>query len=303
MNDILENTNVCTLCPRRCGADRSGESSGFCGVSDALMVARAALHYWEEPCISGENGSGTVFFSGCTLRCVFCQNRAISRGKAGKHISEDRLTEIFLELQEKGAHNINLVTPDHYCRSIERSLKKAREKGLRIPVVTNTGGYLSDEQYDILKEYTDIWLSDLKYMDKELALRYSGASDYPDVAKAALDKMVRDTGTPLYDELGMMKRGVIVRVLLLPGQTEDAKRIVKYLWDSYGDTIVISLMNQYTPPSEGLPEYPELMRTVTDEEYDELVDYALDLGIENAYIQEGGTQEESFIPPFDLEGV
>ena len=303
MNDIQEYKSICTLCPRRCGADRSDRSSGFCGVSDVLTVARAALHYWEEPCISGENGSGTVFFSGCTLRCVFCQNRAISRGKAGKHISEDRLTEIFLELQEKGAHNINLVTPDHYCRSIERSLKKAREKGLRIPVVTNTGGYLSDEQYDILKEYTDIWLSDLKYMDNKLALRYSGASDYPDVAKAALDKMVRDTGTPLYDEQGMMKRGVIVRVLLLPGQTEDAKRIVKYLWDSYGDTIVISLMNQYTPPSEGLPDYPELMRTVTDEEYDELVDYALDLGIENAYIQEGGTQEESFIPPFDLEGV
>ncbi len=156
MNDIQEYKSVCALCPRRCGADRSGGPSGFCGVSDTLTVARAALHYWEEPCVSGENGSGTVFFSGCTLRCVFCQNRAISRGKAGKHISEDRLTEIFLELQEKGAHNINLVTPDHYCREIERSLKKAREKGLRTPVVTNTGGYLSDEQYDILKEYTDL---------------------------------------------------------------------------------------------------------------------------------------------------
>ena len=303
MSGVMRKENACVLCPRRCGADRSSGKAGVCGVSDIITVARAALHYWEEPCISGENGSGTVFFSGCALRCVFCQNREISRGEAGKRISEERLTEIFLELQEKKAHNINLVTPDHYCIQIGQALKKAKERGLRIPVVANTGGYLSPEQYDVLKEYTDIWLTDFKYMDSRLAAKYSGAADYPVVAKAALEKMVRDTGNPVYDDNGMMKKGVIVRVLLLPGYTEDARNIVSYLWDSYGESIIISLMNQYTPPSEGLPDHPELMRTVTEEEYDELVDYAVDLGIEDAYIQEGGTQEESFIPPFDLEGV
>ena len=303
MNGFVKTENVCNLCPRRCSADRSFGRAGVCGVSDIITVARAALHYWEEPCISGENGSGTVFFSGCALRCVFCQNREISRGEAGKRITEERLTEIFLELQEKKAHNINLVTPDHYCIQIGRALKKARERGLRIPVVTNTGGYLSQEQYDIMKEYTDIWLTDLKYMNSNLAQRYSGASDYPDIAKAALEKMVRDTGSPVYDDDGIMKKGVIVRVLLLPGCVDDAKQIVNYLYSCYCDDIIISLMNQYTPPSEGLPDYPELMRTVTEEEYDELVDYAVDIGIENAFIQEGGTQEESFIPPFDMEGV
>ena len=294
---------ACTLCPRRCGADRYAGQTGACGASGDIRVARAALHFWEEPCISGERGSGTVFFSGCQLRCVFCQNREISRGEAGKAVSAGRLTEIFLELQEKGAHNINLVTPDHYCIQIAPALQEAQKRGLTVPVVTNTGGYVSDEQYDILSRYTDIWLTDFKYHDPELAMRYSGAYDYPDVAAAALDRMVRDTGAPVCGEDGMLKRGVIVRILLLPGQTEDAKKIVDHVWERYGDRVILSLMNQYTPPSEGLPSYPELMRTVTEDEYDGLVDHALDLGIENAFIQEGGTQEESFIPPFDLEGV
>ena len=294
---------VCTLCPRRCGADRYAGKKGACGVAGDILIARAALHFWEEPCISGECGSGTVFFSGCQLRCVFCQNREISRGEAGKAISGERLTEIFLELQEKGAHNINLVTPDHYCMQIAPALGEAKKCGLEIPVVTNTGGYLSQEQYDILSGYTDIWLTDFKYSDPELARRYSGACDYPDVAAAALERMVRDTGAPVFAEDGMLARGVIVRILLLPGHVDDAKKTVDHVWQRYGDSVILSLMNQYTPPSEGLPGFPELMRTVTDEEYDDLVDHALDLGIENAFIQEGGTQEESFIPPFDLEGV
>lgn len=295
--------SLCSICPRRCSAERISGSYGTCGVPDELMLARAALHYWEEPCISGDRGSGTVFFSGCALKCVFCQNREISRGTAGKIITSDRLSDIFIELQEKGAHNINLVTPDHYCSQIEKPLEKAKKRGLHIPVVTNTGGYISEQQFEIMSQYTDIWLTDLKYSDPELARRYSGAYDYPEVAQAALDRMVRSSGEPVFTEDGMMTRGVIVRILLLPGYVEDAKRTVDHVWNSYGNDVILSLMNQYTPPSEGLPGFPELMRTVTEEEYDELIDHALSLGIENAFIQEGGTQEESFIPPFDMEGV
>ncbi len=297
----------CYLCPRKCGAERSAGVRGACGLSDEIRVARAALHYWEEPCISGDRGSGTVFFTGCALGCIFCQNREIAMGGVGKRITAARLTEIFLELQEKGAHNINLVTPDHLCVQIGKSLDEAKKRGLRIPVVANTGGYLSDEQYDIMKQYTDIWLTDFKYFDPERSDRYSRAPDYPEIAAHALQRMAGDTGRPVYTEDGMMERGIIVRILLLPGQTEDAKKIVKHVWDRYGDSVVMSLMNQYTPPSgrpsRDMEKHPELLRTVTDAEYDELVDYALELGIENAYIQEGGTQEESFIPAFDMEGV
>ena len=293
----------CTLCPRHCGADRVS-GLGFCGVPDTLCVSRAALHYWEEPCISGENGSGTVFFSGCTLRCVYCQNREISRGIAGKQISEERLIEIFSELQEKGAHNINFVTPDHYAVPIARCITKARENGiLRVPVVMNTGGYVSDEIYRILSPVTDIWLTDYKYSDPLLSARYSAAPDYPDVAMNALTKMVNDTGAPVFDEDGMLVRGVVVRILVLPGYVDDAKKTVSSVYSRFGENVIYSLMNQYTPPAEGLPGYPELCRTVSEEEYDELIDHAWDLGIRDAFIQEGGTQSESFIPPFDLEGV
>ncbi|MBP0969951.1 MAG: radical SAM protein [Oscillospiraceae bacterium] len=299
----MPDTVYCSICPRRCGADRSSGHFGVCGVPDEIMVARAALHYWEEPCISGERGSGTVFFSGCALRCVFCQNREISRGYAGKVISVQRLSEIFMELQEKGAHNINLVTPDHYCRQIGAAVAQAREHGLSLPVVTNTGGYVSAEQFEIMSGYTDIWLTDFKYDDPELAMRYSGAIDYPRVAAEALDMMVGSAGKPAFSDDGILRSGVIVRILLLPGHVDDAVRIVDRVWKRHGDSVILSLMNQYTPPSGGLPEHPELMRTVTEEEYDELIDHALSLGIENAYIQEGGTQDESFIPPFDMEGV
>ena len=244
-----------------------------------------------------------MFFSGCALRCVFCQNREISRGSAGKIISVQRLSEIFTELQEKGAHNINLVTPDHYCRQIGAAVAQAREHGLSLPVVANTGGYVSAEQFDIMSGYTDIWLTDFKYDDPELAMRYSGAIDYPRVTAEALDMMVGSAGKPAFSDDGILRSGVIVRILLLPGHVDDAVRIVDRVWKRHGDSVILSLMNQYTPPSGGLPEHPELMRTVTEEEYDELIDHALSLGIENAYIQEGGTQDESFIPPFDMEGV
>lgn len=294
---------LCTLCPRACGADREAGNTGFCSVAAQPVVARAALHFWEEPCISGERGSGTVFFSGCTLRCVYCQNSAISRGKAGKAVSVQRLAEIFLQLQQKGAHNINLVTPDHFARPIAEALSLAKKSGLRLPIVVNTGGYLSQQAFSLLAPHTDIWLTDFKYMSAALGKKYSAAEDYPAVAAAALESMVRHAGAPAFDEAGMMTRGVIVRLLLLPGELEDAKAVVQYVWQTYGENVILSLMNQYTPPSAGVELFPNLQRTVTAAEYDALCDFALDLGIETAFVQEEGTAEESFIPPFDLEGV
>jgi len=291
----------CTLCPRRCKAQRPKEK-GFCGVG-ALRVARAALHFWEEPCISGESGSGTVFFSGCTLRCVYCQNKEISRGEAGAEISVQRLSEIFLELQSKGAHNINLVTPDHYAPEIRDAVIMAKERGLSIPIVVNTGGYLSDEILDIILPVADIFLTDFKYMSAETGEKYSLAPDYPEVAKRALKRMVDGVGELRYDDEGIMQKGVIVRHLMLPGGLSDSKAVVKYLFETYGHGIILSLMSQYTPPAEGIEKFPELAERVDPLQYEELIDYAVDLGVENAFTQEGEAADESFIPPFDLEGV
>lgn len=294
----------CILCPRSCHKNRGKGYTGFCGETAQIRVSRAALHMWEEPCISGREGSGTVFFTGCTLRCVYCQNYRISGGKVGKVITEDRLAEIFLELQEQKANNINLVTPTHFVPQIIRALDKAKKMGLILPVVYNTSGYERVETLKRLDGYVDVYLPDFKYLDAEHARKYSGAADYPDTAKTALAEMVRQCGTPQFDEQGMMRRGVIVRHLLLPGCLVDAKRIVRYLYDTYGDKIYLSLMNQYTPlDTLDKEKYPELDRKVTKRSYERLVDYAIDLGVEQAYIQEGDTAKESFIPPFELEGV
>lgn len=294
----------CKLCPRMCGADRENRKKGFCGESDTVRLARAALHMWEEPCISGEEGSGTVFFTGCTLRCVYCQNHEIAGGEVGKEIIVERLADIFLELQEKNANNINLVTPTHFVPQIIRALDLAKEKGLDLPIVYNTSGYETVETLRMLDGYVDVYLPDLKYLDREHAKRYSAAEDYPEVAKAAIAEMVRQTGEPVFDDRGMMRNGVIVRHLLLPGCLADAKRIVEYLYRTYKDEIYMSLMNQYTPlKSLDTERYPELNRKVREEAYDKLIDYAIDLGVENAFIQEGETAKESFIPPFTLEGV
>lgn len=294
----------CSLCPRKCGADRENGKTGFCGETDKVRVARAALHMWEEPCISGEEGSGTVFFTGCTLRCVFCQNHTISGGNVGKEISIERLAEIFLELQEKGANNINLVTPTHFVPQIVKALDLARNQGMKLPVVYNTGGYENVETLKLLEGYVDVYLPDFKYLSASHAKKYSLAEDYPEVAKAAIAEMVRQCGEPKFDDRGMMTRGVIVRHLLLPGCLEDAKKIVCYLYSTYKDRIYMSLMNQYTPlDSLDTEKYPELGRTVSERAYDWLVDYAIDLGVEQAFIQEGETAKESFIPPFTLEGV
>lgn len=294
----------CRLCPRRCGADRENGERGFCGELSNVRVARAALHRWEEPCISGTNGSGTVFFVGCTLRCVYCQNHQISNGSVGKEISVERLAEIFLELEQQGAHNINLVTPTHFVPQIIRALELSRDKGMKLPIVYNTSGYEEVETLKMLRGYVDIYLPDFKYLNESHGRKYSLAGDYPHKVKAALAEMVSQTGTPIFDEDGMMKKGVIVRHLLLPGCLEDGKKIVDYLYHTYGNQIYMSLMNQYTPlETLDRKKYPELNHRVTERAYDWLVDYAWSIGVEQAFIQEGGTAEESFIPPFTLEGV
>lgn len=298
----MEQLMDCTLCPRECHADRTSGKIGSCKASDELVVARAALHMWEEPCISGEEGSGTVFFSGCAMGCVYCQNQNIAAGLAGKIITIERLAEIFLELQEKKANNINLVTPSHYVLPIIEAVRLARNQGLTIPMVYNCSGYEKVETLRLLEGYIDIYLPDLKYMAAEPARRYSNCRDYFQYAALAIAEMVRQVPKAEFDSRGMMRKGVIVRHLTLPGYLEDSKNIMKYLYETFGDQIYISIMNQYTPLS-GMINYPEINRRISESEYDELVDYAIELGVENGFIQEGETASESFIPEFNGEGV
>lgn len=261
------------------------------------MVSRAALHMWEEPCISAKEGSGAVFFAGCSLHCVFCQNFQISNGQMGQEISKEHLTELFYRLQEQGANNINLVTPDHYLPQIVWAVQKVKKDGFTLPFIYNCSGYETLESLRKLKGLIDVYLPDFKYIQPETAQRYSHAADYPKVVKAAIAEMVRQTGACVFDAQGKIQKGVIVRHLLLPGKVREAKQIVQYLHETYGDRIYISLMNQYTPVT-ALENYPELTRKVTRREYDRLVDYAISLGVENAFIQEGDTAKESFIPMF-----
>jgi len=256
---------------------------------------------WEEPCISGTQGSGTVFFSGCPLRCVYCQNRRIALGDVGKAVTRERLVEIFFELKEKGAHNINLVTPTHYVPQLAWALRTATDQGLALPIVYNTGSYETVETLQLLDGLVDIYLPDCKYYSSELSVKYSHAPDYFDVANAAIAEMLRQVGEPVFDG-DLMKRGVIVRHLLLPAHTRDSKEVIRYLLEQYGNAIYISIMNQYTP-MEGMDDYPELQRRVTGREYERVVDYAIELGLENGFIQEGDTASESFIPDFSYEGV
>ena len=292
----------CLLCPRKCGINRSTGQTGVCGVSSEIKVARAALHYWEEPCISGKRGSGAVFFSGCSLHCVFCQNREISDGKAGKVISKERLSDIFMELAGKGANNINLVTPGQYIPDIVWAVNDAKSRGMKLPIIYNTSGYENVTELKLLEGIVDVYLPDFKYMDSTLSARYSRAKDYPSVAKQALSDMVRQQPDVVIDDAtGLIQKGVIVRQLLLPGHVNDAKAVLKYLYDTYHDHVYISMMSQFTPIA--LKDYPEINRTVTRREYERLVDYALEIGITNAFIQEGDVAKDSFIPAFDCEGV
>ena len=292
----------CLLCPRKCGINRSTGQTGVCGVSSEIKVARAALHYWEEPCISGKRGSGAVFFSGCSLHCVFCQNRESSDGKAGKLISKERLSDIFIELADKGANNINLVTPGQYIPDIVWAVNDAKSRGMKLPIIYNTSGYENVTELKLLEGIVDVYLPDFKYMDSTLSARYSRAKDYPSVAKQALSEMVRQQPDVVIDDAtGLIQKGVIVRQLLLPGHVNDAKAVLKYLYDTYHDHVYISMMSQFTPIA--LKDYPEINRTVTRREYERLVDYALEIGITNAFIQEGDVAKDSFIPAFDCEGV
>lgn len=304
----------CNLCPRSCNVNRNNGIKGFCGEGTTVRVARAALHMWEEPCLSGTRGSGAVFFTGCNMHCVYCQNRNIANGNVGKEITVDRLAEIFMEQQSRGANNINLVTPSHFIPQIADAIVTAKKSGLAIPIVYNTGSYEYSESLKILDGLVDVYLPDLKYFSLESSLKYSQCSDYFHVATKAIKEMFHQTGLPQFNEAGselynsniedgIMIKGVIVRHLLLPGQLEDSKKIVKYLYEAYGDNIYISLMNQYTPMSGIEEKYPELGRIVTEEEYEELVDYAIAIGVENGFIQEGETALESFIPDFNMEGV
>lgn len=309
----MESSSPCNLCPRECHVDRKKGEMGYCGSDDRIFVARAALHMWEEPCISGERGSGTVFFSGCNLRCIYCQNNEIAVGRKGKQVSPGRLSEIFLELQDKGAENINLVTPDHYVLQVTEAVLQAKGTGLNIPVVYNGSGYEKSEIIRKLSGAVDIFLTDFKYMDESLAEKYSHAEDYPSVAKAALKEMVQVAGEPCFDGRGMMQKGVIVRHLLLPGHKKNARDVIRYVYETYGDKVYLSLMNQYTPfdglenmfagRGAGGDDHRELCRKVTKREYAAVVDYALELGVKNAFIQEGNTAKESFIPEFNGEGV
>lgn len=297
----------CSLCPRSCGARRAAGERGACGETETLRIARAALHFWEEPCISGTRGSGAIFFSGCQLRCVYCQNQPIAHGDVGREIPLSRLVDIFYELEAKGANNINLVTPDHFIPQIAEAIRRAKQKGFALPFVYNTSSYVNVDALRELDGLIDIYLPDLKYLDEMHAGAYSGAPDYPKVAKAALQEMYRQVGAVQFaqvsgEENEMMRRGMVVRHLLLPGALPDAKRIVAYLYETYGDDIYISLMSQYTP-GPAVADHPLLRRRVRRKDYDALVDEAIRLGVDNAFIQEGSAADESFIPAFDYEGV
>ena len=298
MNELY---NSCELCPRKCHINRN-TTKGICSNTSTLKVARSALHYFEEPSISGTNGSGTIFFSGCNLKCCYCQNKEISNDNFGINISVERLSELMLELQVKNANNINLVTPTHFVPSIIEAIKLARANGLSIPIVYNTSGYESITTIKLLAGYVDIYLTDFKYFDNKLGEDLSKVKNYFEVASLALSEMYKQVGINKFNDNGMMIKGIIVRCLVLPTKGNDTKKIINYLYKKYQDNIYLSIMNQYTPVTRSTT-FPFLNNKVSDSEYDDIINYALDLGVINAYIQEGETSDESFIPPFDLEGL
>ena len=297
---------ACELCPRRCGARRADGRAGACGASAALHVARAALHFWEEPPISGERGSGAIFFSGCPLRCVFCQNHEISHEGIGSEVTAGRLAQMMLELQGQGALNINLVTPGHYAPHVVDAVRRARAAGLELPIVCNTSGYERVEVVEALGEVVDVWLTDFKYADAALAGQLSAVRDYPEVAEAALAAMLqqlRAAGGRLLDEDGRMLRGIIVRHLVLPGHADDSLSVLGRVWELCGNEVDLSVMNQYTPNERCRAAGGDLARSVSDDEYELVLDYADALGFEQLWWQQGGTVSESFVPAFDATGV
>lgn len=294
----------CTLCPRKCRADRENGERGFCGETAQLTAARASLHLWEEPCISGTRGSGAVFFSGCVLRCVFCQNYDISSRGVGKPITEERLCEIFLELQSQGAHNINLVNPTHFTPQAIRALEAAKARGLTLPVVWNSGGYELPETLRLLEGLVDVYLPDVKYYSDELARRLSSAPDYFETAMAALDEMLRQTGAPVFSSEGLLLKGVVARHLVLPWEYRDSIEVIKRLGGRFGGKILFSLMSQYTPFGRVRtdPALSRMNRRITTFEYQKALDAALEAGL-TGYMQEKSSAKEEYTPEFDFTGI
>jgi putative pyruvate formate lyase activating enzyme len=293
----------CNICPRRCKSERdTDKGAGFCGMGNLPVLAKACLHYWEEPCISGTRGSGTVFFSGCTLKCVFCQNYVISQQNFGRKITVEQLADVFINLQEKGAHNINLVNPSHFAAAVREAVILSRKKGLSIPVVFNTHGYDSHELLSLMKGIVDIYLPDLKYFSAEISQKYSGASDYFEVASEAIREMYSQTGPAVLGSDGMMKKGIIVRHMILPGYASDSVKVLEWLRSNMPEDIFVSVMSQYTPYNRECLS-PELDRHITRREYEKVLDKFCKLGFENGFMQERSSADEIYIPEFNLEGV
>lgn len=289
---------ICNDCPRKCNVKREAltpKGKGFCRMGENPVIARASLHMWEEPPISGTNGSGTVFFSGCNLQCEFCQNKKISRGNFGKEITVEELKEIYKDLISQGAHNINLVTPTHFLRAVSESLNPP----LPVPVVYNSSGYEDVDSLKTLDGKIDIYLPDFKYADNSLAKRFSNADNYFEITTAAVKEMYRQVGSPVFDGDGIMKRGVIIRHLVLPGEIENSKRVIDWVKNNFeSDEVLFSLMSQFTPVGDGDSE--QLNRRLTEEEYNEIADYLFESGIENGFIQKLSSASEEYVPPFDL---
>lgn len=322
--NALDMLNECTLCHRDCKVNRNNNQIGFCKASNKVLIAKASLHLWEEPPISQGNGSGTVFFSHCNLKCVFCQNHDISQGIevnissstsnitiqnsineasiTGMEVSIERLSEIFLELQEKGANNINLVTPTHYVPQIIEALKIAKKNKLTIPILYNTNSYDSLKTIKSLNGYIDVYLPDFKYFNEKYAIKYSSANDYASNALEVIDEMINQVGEPKFDSKGNILKGVIVRHLMLPGLLFDSKKVIDLIYNRYGDKIYISLMNQYVPMFKACV-YPEINKPLNPKHYDSLINYAAELGVINGFIQDEGTNISDFIPSFNLDGV
>jgi len=288
----------CKLCPRKCAVNRQKDETGFCGAGKNIKIARAALHNWEEPCISGTNGSGTVFFSSCNMKCIYCQNYEISSKNCGREVSEEELAQIFLSLQSQGAHNINLVTPTHYVPMVINALDEAKSGGLTIPIVYNCGGYESEETISLLDGYVDIFIPDIKYFSDKYAIEYSNAPQYFETAVTAVKKMLSQVGEPLFDNNGIMKKGIIIRHLMLPGLLFDTKKVVDVIADTFGNRVFFSLMSQYTPVSNVI-NHPTLSKKINPKHYETMVDYIMCKGLDNIFVQDISSASEDYIPEFD----
>ena len=292
----------CSICPRNCRIDRTNGQIGYCQSGHEIKAALASVHMWEEPPISGSCGSGTIFFSGCNLRCVFCQNYTISSENSGKTISTERLSEIMLEQQARGVHNINLVTATHFIPSIVKAVQKAKNNGLKIPIVYNTGGYEKVESIKMLEGTVDIYLSDIKYFSSELSLKYSGASDYFSYASEAVLEMYRQTGNNIYDDNGIMKSGVIIRHMIMPSHREDSYKVLDWIRDNIGTEACVSLLSQYTP-AYNAEKYKEINRKLMSLEYTRVIEHFFDIGLKNGFMQEKSSAESKYTPIFDLSGL